>query len=337
MPFDTIVGHRRLITLLARAAARDTLPPAMLMAGPAGVGKRFTAAAVAAAINCLQPRSTPTLERDACGRCTSCRRIARGVHPDVPIVEPGDNGQIGIEQIRDVIDRAQYRPFEVRRRVVIIDEADAAGDPAQSALLKTLEEPPSTSIFVLVSSMPDALLATVRSRLPRLRFGPLTVHEVVTVLTRDHAWEEADAQAAAAEADGSVGVALQMRAIDVARAREAARQVLEVTASAGNTARRVAVAHALVGGKGTPAEGREQLATCLRSLASLLRDLGVIATRADRAVLANRDMATALDGLARFFDSDRAVKASTIVDRALGALERNASTKIVADWVVLQL
>ena len=337
MPFDTIVGHRRLIALLARAAARDTLPPAMLMAGPAGVGKRLTAVAVAAAVNCLHPRSTPTLERDACGRCASCRRIARGVHPDVPIVEPGDTGQIGIEQIRDVIDRAQYRPFEGRRRVVIINEADAAGSPAQSALLKTLEEPPSASLFVLVSSMPDALLDTVRSRLPRLRFGPLTVPEVVTVLTRDHAWEEADAQAAAADADGSVGIALQMQAIDVVQARESARRVLEATASTGNTARRVALAHDLVGGKGTPAEGRQQLATCLRSLASLLRDLGVITTRADRAMLANRDMAPALDALTRSFGYDRTVKASAIVDRALTALERNASPKIVTDWVLLQL
>lgn len=337
MPFDTIVGHRRLIALLARAAARDTLPPAMLMAGPAGVGKRLTAVAVAAALNCLQPRSTALLERDACGRCASCRRIARGVHPDVPIVEPGDNGKIVIEQIRDVIDRAQYRPFEGRRRVVIIDQAETAGGPAQSALLKTLEEPPSASTFVLVSSMSDALLDTVRSRLPRLRFGPLTAPEVVTVLTRDHAWEEADAQAAAAEADGSVGVALQLQASEVVRAREAARQVLETTVSGGNMARRVALAHELVGEKRTPAEGRERLATCLRSLGSLLRDLGVIATGADRATLANRDMAPALDALARSFDCDRAVRASAIVARALGALEQNANPKIVADWVLLQL
>ena len=182
--------------------------------------------------------------------------------------------------------------------------------------------------------MPDALLDTVRSRLPRLRFGPLTVPEVVTVLTRDHAWEAADAQAAAAEADGSVGVALQLQAGDVLRAREGARQVLEAAASTGNMARRVALAHDIVGSKTTPAEGRKRLATCLRSLGSLLRDLGVIAARADHAMLANRDMAPALDALAGSFDCDRAVRASAIVDRALGALERNASPKIVADWVV---
>src|SRR4029077_19987848 len=139
--------------------------------------------------------SSGEFERDACGECASCRRIARGVHPDVIIVEPEESGSIKIEQLRDVIDRSQYRPFEGRRRVVIIDEADAAGADAQSALLKTLEEPPSASVFILVSSIPDALLPTVLSRCPRLRFGPLTPADVAHVLMRDHKFAETDARA----------------------------------------------------------------------------------------------------------------------------------------------
>ena len=138
------------------------------------------ALAIARAINCLSPvtghlggdaQAAILFERDACGACAACRRIDRGVHPDVIVVQPGETGTIKIEQVRDVIDRAGYRPFEARRRVVIIDEADAMLAAAQSALLKTLEEPPSASIFILVSSLPDSLLPTVRSRCPRLRFG----------------------------------------------------------------------------------------------------------------------------------------------------------------------
>src|SRR5262245_16504485 len=173
MPFRDVIGHRRLIDLLARAVARESLPPSLIFAGPDGIGKRLVAIATAQALNCTGNRSSKATsgaesERfDACGACSSCTRIARETHPDVLVVEPGDNGNIKIEQVRDVVDRAGYRPFEGRRRVVIIDEADALMPQAQNALLKTLEEPPSSSVFLLITSRPDALLPTVLSRCPR--------------------------------------------------------------------------------------------------------------------------------------------------------------------------
>jgi DNA polymerase III subunit delta' len=337
VPFRTIVGHSRLLSLLSRVIARDSMPPAVLLAGPPGVGKRLTAIAIAQAINCLQPQSATGFERDGCGECASCRRIARGIHPDVIVVEPGDMGTIKIEQVRDVIDRSQYRPFEGRRRVVIIDEADAAGDDAQSALLKTLEEPPSASVFILVSSMPDALLPTVLSRCPRLRFSPLTPTEVARALVRDHRYSEQDARIAAAESDGSIGRALESQSDDLTDARDAAQRVLEETARNTDPVRRINLARALAEGKGSPAEERNRLAVRLRSLGSLLRDVGIIATRADRAMLANTDLEKPLETLASSFDAQRSVRAYAAVDRALAALDRNASPKVVADWLLLEL
>ena len=337
MPFSQIVGHRRVVSLLSKALARETLPPALLLAGPAGIGKRRTAVALAEAINCLQPRATGQLERDACGECASCRRIARGVHPDVIVIEPGDTGTIKIEQVRDVIDRAGYRPFEGRRRVVIVDEADALVVPAQNALLKTLEEPPSASVFILVSSLPDALLPTVRSRCPRLRFGELSAAEVADVLMRDHDYAEGDARAAAADAEGSVSRALAAESADLTEARESARQVLEQAARTTDPVRRIEVAKSLAPAKGTSASERDQLAVCLRAMASLLRDLGILAARADVGMLANADLAPQLQVLTRTFDGDRSMRAYAAVDQALAALERNASPKVVADWLVLQL
>jgi DNA polymerase III subunit delta' len=372
VPFRTIAGHSRLLSLLSRAIARDSMPPAVLMAGPAGVGKRLTATAVAQAINCLQPITPPGpprtdspaqrdpactgnaartesaaqrdtasatggLERDACGECAACRRIARGTHPDVVTIEPGESGSIKIEQLRDVIDQSQYRPFEGRRRVVIIDEADAAGADAQSALLKTLEEPPSASVFILVSSMPDALLPTVLSRCPRLRFGPLTPGEVAHVLRRDHGYSEQDARAAAADADGSVGRALQSQSDDLTGAREDAERILQAAARDSDPVRRVKLALDLMEGKRTPAEDRNRLAVRLRSLGSLLRDVGIIASRADRAMLANADLEPRLEQLSASFDPERSRRAYAAVDRALAALERNASPKVVADWLLLEL
>ena len=338
MPFRDIIGHRRVVELLSRAVARETLPPALLLAGPAGIGKLRTALALGTAVNCLQPQASPELERDACGECAACRRMARRVHADLVVIEPGDTGTIKIEQVRDVIDRAGYRPFEGRRRVVIVDDADALVPAAQNALLKTLEEPPSASIFVLVSSLPDALLPTVQSRCPRLRFAPLAAGDVAAVLMRDHGYAEADARAAAVDADGSIGGALAAASADLADARESARKLLEQAARVSDPARRLDMAKNLApGAKGTPAGEREQLGACLRALGSLLRDIGMLATGADRAALANADLAPQLEPLTRPFDSDRSIRAYVAVDQALMALERNASPKIVADWLVLQL
>ena len=338
MPFRDIVGHRRLISLLSRAIAHETLPPSLLFAGADGVGKRRVALAVAETVNCLQPRLSDDFERDACGECASCKRIARGVHLDVITIEPGDSGSIKIEQVRDAIDRADYRPFEGKRRVVIIDHADALVTQAQNALLKTLEEPPSASIFILVSSVPDALLPTVLSRCPRLRFGPLSAGDVASALIAHHGYSEGDARAAATDADGSIGHALEADSADLAGAREQAGRLLAQAARATDPSRRLDAVRDLTASKGGgPGAERDQLAACLRALASLLRDTSILALGGDRCMLGNADLEGSLATLARTFDARRSMTAYAAVDEALAALERNASPKVVADWLVLQL
>ena len=338
MPFSSVVGHRAVVELLTRAAARQALPPSLIFAGPDGVGKRLTALALAQALNCEHPITRAeagpagAVEIDACGTCAACSRIARGVHADLLIIEPGDTGTIKTDQVREAIDRAAYRPFEGRRRVVIVDQADALMPEAQNALLKTLEEPPPASVFVLVTARPDVLLPTVRSRCQRLRFGPLTAHEVATVLTRDHGFATADAQAAAAASDGSVGRALDEGGEEAIEARDAAARLLGA-AAAGDPRRRLDGAKALIGGAGD----RDELSRRLLALASLLRDLGLLAARAGEQALANVDLRPQLQSLLRAYDARRAVEGFAVVDRALDALDRNASPKIVADWVALHL
>ena len=309
MPFRDITGHRRLIDLLARSIARGTLPPSLIFAGPAATDSRAAALAVAQALNCVRLPSEPRIANpesrvDACGECTACVRIARGVHPDVLLVEPGDTGTIKIEQVREIVDRAAYRPFEGRRRVVIVSDADALVPQAQNALLKTLEEPPSSSIFVLVTSRADMLLETVRSRCIRLQF----------------------AESGTPPVD--------------AGAREIAQHVLDQAARSDDPVRRLDGARDLLtntGGGNTAAEDREQVASYLRAMASLLRDLEVLATRADAAALANPDARAALERLTPAYGGERGVRAFTAIDEALLALDRNAGVKVVADWVVLRL
>jgi DNA polymerase III subunit delta' len=328
MPFRDISGHRRLLELVAGAAVRGSLAPSLLFAGPEGVGKRMAAVALAQLVNCAAPTGA-----DACGRCASCTRIARRVHPDVLIVAPGETGVIKIEQVREAIDRAAYRPFEGRRRLVIVDDADAMLAEAQNAMLKTLEEPPTASTFVLVSSRPDMLLPTVRSRCQRLRFGRLAPAEIAAVLERNHGYAPPDAHAAAAAADGSVGRALEGSSEDYVDAREAAAALLTAVASATDPRSRMDSARALSGGS----SDREALGRRLRAAASMLRDLGVLLSRADERALANADLKPLLTRLLKSFDGDRTLHAFSAIDRALDALDRNASPKIVSDWIALQI
>src|SRR5258706_8453208 len=98
MPFRDL-GHRTLAALLARSVARDALPPSLIFSGPAASDMRDTAVAAAQAINCLKPAGKGD-ERDACGTCAACTRIARGVHPDILLVVPDEKGRINIEQVR---------------------------------------------------------------------------------------------------------------------------------------------------------------------------------------------------------------------------------------------
>jgi DNA polymerase-3 subunit delta' len=340
MPFRDIVGHKRLVGLLARSVERGSLPPSLIFAGPAGIGKRLAALSTAQALNCLTPESMFDVGgdagRDACGRCAACTRIARGVHPDVVVVSPGDNGSIKIDAVRDLVERANFRPFEGRRRAVIIDDADALVMAAQNGLLKTLEEPPSASVFILVTSRPDTLLPTVRSRCPQLRFRTLGPDEVAAVLIgRGH--NDVEARAVAATADGSIGQALEASAGELVEARDIASRALVSAAVSDDPRRRVDSAKDLVGKTGgSGASDRQQLATHLRALASLLRDVELIGAGGDHAALANADVIPVLERLTAF-RGERGIQAFAAVDRGLAALDRNAGVKVVADWVMLNV
>jgi len=327
MPFRDLTGHRHLLDLIATAAARNTLPPSLIFAGPDGVGKRAAAIALAQLLNCPTPKGA-----DACGVCASCTRIARLVHADILVVAPGDTGTIKVDQVRDAIERTGYRPFEGRRRVVIFDDADAMLAEAQNALLKTLEEPPAASMFVLVTSRSDLLLPTVRSRCQRLRFGRLAAEDVAGVLMTSHGYDKAEAQAAAAAADGSVGEALAGGLDDYLGARDAAVEVLQGVAGSIDPRRRLDSAKTLAGGG-----DRDEVRLRLRALAAILRDIGVVGSNADERHLANADLAASLRRLVGAFDRVRVSNAFAAIDRALEAIDRNASPKIVADWLSFQL
>lgn len=165
--WDGISGQARVISLLRRAIERDRVPHAYLFSGPVGAPLGDTAIALAAGLNCQ------TSPGEGCGACDACSKIVAGIHPDVvTLVREGAAQIVPIENVRNqVIARIGLPPHEARTRVFIVEEATAMAPPAANALLKTLEEPPARTLFVLCTTAPEQLLPTIRSRCQRVRFG----------------------------------------------------------------------------------------------------------------------------------------------------------------------
>jgi DNA polymerase-3 subunit delta' len=339
MPLGDVIGHHRLVGLLGAAVNRDRVPQSLLFAGPAGVGKRTTAVALAQALNCQARRnvavSDGTTILDACGVCAACQRIARGQHTDVTIIDRGEEASIKIKRLRErLLEVVGYRPFEARKRLFVIDPADELTTEAQDALLKTLEEPPASAILILVSAYPDTLLATIQSRCRRVRFGPLSEHDVARVLAERLGMDRASARLLAAGAGGSVSRALADEAGDVADDRDAALELLQ--ASAGRTVgARLKAAAALAQHK-SKRRDREALGARLALLSALCRDATALSVGAPAAVT-NTDLMEPLAELSRAFGPERLARAFETVDQAQRALERYASPKLVADWVGVRI
>jgi DNA polymerase-3 subunit delta' len=185
----------RVVSGLAAQMASDEIAHAWLLLGPNGSGKTSAALAMAASLNC------PVEPGVGCGTCSTCARIIRRRHPDVHHVV-AEGAIIPVDLVREVvIPEAARSPFEGRRKVFIIEEAERMNDPAQNALLKTLEEPQPDTVFILLSGNEGDVLETIMSRCRVVRLEPVAEARIVELLEEDGAPEEI-ALLAARLADG---------------------------------------------------------------------------------------------------------------------------------------
>lgn len=180
MFFANIIGHELQKEVLLRASREGRVSHAYLFFGSDGIGKKLMAIEFGKVLNCLQENSNG----GHCD-CNSCKKIEKGIHPDVFIVEHKGIKDIKVDQIREEVEeRLFFRPFEGRFKVAIVDDAHRMNASAQNAFLKTLEEPPSDSVIVLISSRPQAFLPTIRSRCQSVEFKPLPQDVIVDEIKR---------------------------------------------------------------------------------------------------------------------------------------------------------
>jgi DNA polymerase-3 subunit delta' len=322
-----IVGQDHAVALLQRAAVSGRLAHAWLFDGPESVGKRSAALALALALCCSEAPGA------GCGTCDTCRRIETGQHPDVRSFEP-QTQQYVIDQAREIVAIAATRPHEAPARLLILDRADCLNPSSANCLLKTLEEPFAGNHLLLISSAPDRLLPTIRSRTQRVRFVALPPAALMTIAERRGA-SPAQAETAVALAAGQA--ARVVRALE-AEAEANPWEVVGNFRKAAATKGMGAIFDAAT--EFSDKESRQDLPEALALLARLYRDALMTAVGAGDLVLL-RDRAFDLESLARAarksYDLGTLRNALREVVQASLALSSNVNPVIAIEKMLMDL
>ena len=204
MEFAGFLGNMDLKQRLSRAFSAGKVSHCYLLCGPAGSGKRTLAKILAAAMECGKANAP-------CGRCSDCRKVLDGCHPDVLTIDEPEKKTVSVELIRQLQADAYIRPNEGQRKVYLIPRAQDLTDSAQNALLKLMEEPPAYAVFLLLSDNAEKLLPTVRSRCAELRLEPVGEREALPWLQARLPEKDARSlRAAWARSGGYLGQALAL-------------------------------------------------------------------------------------------------------------------------------
>jgi DNA polymerase-3 subunit delta' len=329
MSFATLLGNERNIRILQRLLGSRRISATLIFAGPDGVGKRQFALTLAKAANC-QKAPAGTFAIDSCDECPICRRIDAGAYGDVTTIQP-DGQFIKIAQTREMAEEVYYHPREGRQRFFIIDEADRLREEAANSLLKTLEEPPPTSTILLITSRPNSLLQTIRSRAQRLNFMPLSIAEMEKFLTANYPRPAADTQLLARVTEGRIGQATAFDLSAYRQERQALMKLLELLVT-GESRFRLLKAAEHIGKK-----ERDEFEKELHLLTSLLRDLFLLAAGGSRDAIVNVDVADRLEALATQAGLPRLMVWSEKFDEVRRRLRVNINRQIAMEAVLLGL
>ncbi|HIC90535.1 MAG TPA: DNA polymerase III subunit delta' [Syntrophaceae bacterium] len=324
MPFKDIIGQDRAIGFLKNAIRKDRLAHAYLFTGIDGIGKRTTAINLAMVVNCLLPK-----DWDSCGECLSCRKIQRGNHPDVQIIEP-DGQFIRIEQVRELSRSLYFRPIEGKKKVCIIANGEKMQHTAANALLKTLEEPPSHILIVITAPESKDLLPTMVSRCQNIGFNPLAPAIITKRLCEERGLDRRTAHILSFLAEGSLGRALSMDSQSLLEKRE--YLINEVCNISFREAGKISTfAEAM--GKST-----DDLLDTLEILKSLIRDIMVLKNAKEGVCpIIHIDCMDKIRDWCKRFSSARLFEIFTTINEAKKAINRNVNRVLVLETMLLTI
>lgn len=169
------VGHDNILNTLRKIVVGKKIPHSFIFSGIEGIGKKLSAIYFAKLLNCESDTNTP------CNICSSCKKIDKNIHPDISILDT-QKKQITIEMVREIISFAQTNPFEGKYKVAIVNDAHKLNQFASNAFLKTIEEPYSSTIFILITHSLNRLLPTIQSRCIKINFSPINHENLLNIL-----------------------------------------------------------------------------------------------------------------------------------------------------------
>ena len=207
--FEEILGNEMVKDHFKRAIENHKISHAYILTGEAGMGRKSIANAFAMTLLCEKGGSEP------CMTCHSCKQVMSGNHPDLIYVKHEKPGSIGVDDVREQInDTIMIRPYSSYYKIYIVDEAEKMTVQAQNALLKTIEEPPSYAVIILITTNQEAFLPTILSRCVQMKLKPLKDFTIKSYLTQNLHIPEKDADICAAFARGNLGKAIHLASSD---------------------------------------------------------------------------------------------------------------------------
>ncbi len=209
MGFEEILGNEMVKDHFKKAIQNHKISHAYILTGEAGMGRKSIANAFAMTLRCEQGGSEP------CMMCHSGKQVMSGNHPDLIYVTHEKPGSIGVDDVREQInDTIMIRPYSSYYKIYIVDEAEKMTVQAQNALLKTIEEPPSYAVIILITTNQEAFLPTILSRCVQMKLKPLKDFTIKSYLTQNLHIAEKDADICAAFARGNLGKAIHLASSD---------------------------------------------------------------------------------------------------------------------------
>lgn len=316
MNTSNIIGQSPLIARMEQVLAGGRVVHAYLFEGPAGAGKKTMSGLFAKALLCEKSEDKP------CHKCIPCKQYESGNHPDVLLVRRlQDKTAISVDQIRELQSEIKVKPFQEGRRICFIEEAHLMNQQAQNALLKTLEEPPSHTLFFLLADNTSSLLPTIISRCQLFRINSLSTEDIAMILNKRLSIGHEEASIYASLSQGNPGQALALAGDDEFRT------LRELLINGMNDAGNPKIMDLI----GPFTEYKERVDDLFTILQLWIRDIIILRETGDFNLIINRDQSPLLRKQASYFTREALQVMIGSIEEARKRLKSNTNYQLTIE------